>query len=123
MPFGNWKKFVSLMLVLTTMLAPVEFAFAHSQAMIDGQSFEPMMEHDTHSAHMSDSHSQHIGMDMNADNGCNGDAQCADCVYCSPAISTQISLDVSIPSERPQSVAVAMFSTDLTREDRPPRSL
>ena len=104
--FGLIKKLANIFVALAVFLAPLEFAYAHA-------SVSP-------SAHAVGKSMVHV-MDDAAD--CGGDAFCADCVYCSPALSSRFLFELPLPGFYYHPFSGRDYSAHLNREERPPRYL
>jgi len=115
--FHGVKKLMSFFLVLTVLLAPLESVAAHEmgQVMVASKMAMPQL---------GDQHTSH-DMANSADQECDGQNVCNDCVYCAaPALGfrTEVTLDKP-DAEPPQSIFISRYSIDQPVEFRPPRQL
>ena len=119
------KKTISLLLVLALMLVPLEFAFAHQGPVPAGQMMQVPMEHN-----MAVYHHDAAAHDHQADNmkdhasQCDGKGLCKNCVYCSPALSSMVQIQLDKPAlEQLVTFIVTEYSIDLPVDIRPPKQL
>ena len=114
--FRRINKFMSILLALAVLLAPLEFAVAHDLKQMPADSKMLVQHHDGQQMDQA--------MDSNADQECDGQSVCHDCVYCSPALSVSVEIVVDKPAAvLAQTVVTSHYSIDLPVEFRPPRQL
>jgi hypothetical protein len=118
---AHCKKTISLLLAAVLLLAPLELVFAQQ----GDRAAEPAMQ--TAGCMMFQPAADHHLKNMNDQAGqCDGhgSGMCKHCVYCSPALSSSITVEITLPSVVPQETFVASgYSIDLPAEIRPPRQL